>query len=956
MMHGSKWLRCDLHVHSPSSFIHGYGDRRNPATWERFLSEIEGLPHDFKIIGINDYLTIDGYLRLRKEKAGGRLSNIDCILPVIEFRLNRLVGEGATKRLNYHVIFSDAVDPATIQSQFLNAIGASYQLEAGNKDPTWSGIISEESLKELGKLVKAQSPGNASLQAKPDWEVGFNNFNVDHTQLQEILEFTPFKGRVITAIGKSEWDQYRWDGGGAAEKRSIINQTDVVFLSVDSVAQHEKSRQALVSQNVNALLLDCSDAHYFSDSNQKDRIGNCFTWIKAEASFDGLKQILYESDYRISISETNPDKKPPYQVIDRVRFVGNGEVFGNQELEFSPYLNSIIGGKSTGKSILAGLIVKSADILEYQRRCLPKLGGGATDPLAWLDQDAAAMDFEVIWRDGATTSLRSESTRKVTYFPQHYLNSSIDKQGTGNKEVNKLIRNVLAQNAIYSGAFEEYRAGLQGLDEEIAAAATAFQNALRDWREQKHHLGEKGKSADIQANIDRLQAEFSEMQRRYNLSEQEITTHAQLSSDLASLNEQKSVLSLEISVLGDIDADALSKRTTLDTLMPGIDLVVSARLYSDIREVVAPAIASFHASIVEAMAPLKTARTGALPGIDRAIADANQRLQPILDKIAGAAPLQEKSSLINGERLKLGEVLELERSIRTTEDRIQTLAAELKGFVDKRLTLAVSIINVVQEHPVSKGDGDLGIEIEPRVKSVHVRDLLRDRLKYQSNQPVRDFVQNPEPKDDDFDAYMFAVHTIVQQAIEGVIEFKGEYNLTGVLQELLGNSVYLNYNLTLSNDSFSIMSPGKRALALLRIIIELDASEHPIILDQPEDDLDNRSIYDGLATYLKRKKQLRQIIVVTHNPNVVVGGDSEYVIVANQTGQESNRDNENYRFEYVFGGMECSFLNDQVKWVLYRQGIKEHICEILDGGKDAFLRREKLYSTLKAFVDARSAA
>ncbi len=43
-----------------------------------------------------------------------------------------------------------------------------------------------------------------------------------------------------------------------------------------------------------------------------------------------------------------------------------------------------------------------------------------------------------------------------------------------------------------------------------------------------------------------------------------------------------------------------------------------------------------------------------------------------------------------------------------------------------------------------------------------------------------------------------------------MIEFKGEYNLTGVLQELLGNAIYLNYDLTLSGDSFSIMSPGKR--------------------------------------------------------------------------------------------------------------------------------------------------
>ena len=69
------------------------------------------------------------------------------------------------------------------------------------------------------------------------------------------------------------------------------------------------------------------------------------------------------------------------------------------------------------------------------------------------------------------------------------------------------------------------------------------------------------------------------------------------------------------------------------------------------------------------------------------------------------------------------------------------------------------------------------------------------------------------------------------------------------------------------------------------------------MLDQPEDDLDNRSIYDGLAKYIKAKKRQRQIIVVTHNPNVVVGADSEFVIVANQSGQETNHDNRQFRFE-----------------------------------------------------------
>src|SRR6202012_3094713 len=156
------------------------------------LSELEALPNEFQIIGINDYLTIEGYRRIVAEKKKGRLRNIDCILPVVEFRLNRLVGEGATKRLNYHVIFSDAIDPGAIETQFLSALSAKYQLEAGQKHPDWNGILSDTSLKEFGRLLKAQPPGHASLQTQSDFDVGFNNFNVDYDALQHILDYTPF--------------------------------------------------------------------------------------------------------------------------------------------------------------------------------------------------------------------------------------------------------------------------------------------------------------------------------------------------------------------------------------------------------------------------------------------------------------------------------------------------------------------------------------------------------------------------------------------------------------------------------------------------------------------------------------------------------------------------------------------------------------------------------------------
>ena len=948
MKSGSDWIKCDLHIHSPASFFHCYGDRNDPAVWEKFLKDLEALPRDFRIIGINDYLTIEGYKRVIAEKKKGRLASIECILPVIEFRLNRLVGEGKTRRLNYHVIFSDSVTPEMIQQQFLNALSATYQLEAGGKHPDWSAILTEDSLKALGQCIKAQSPTIISLQAKTDLDVGFDNFNVDYAELQKILAFTCFKDRVITAIGKTEWEDYRWDGGGAADKRTIINQTDIVFVAAESVERYEASRQSLKGDNVNTRLLDCSDAHHFSDSAEKDRIGNCYTWIKAEPTLDGLRQILFEPDDRISVGESHPDKKAPYQVIEHVRFVGGGDRFGNQEIGLSPYLTSIIGGKSTGKSLLAGLIVKSTDIQEYRRRSQQSTGD-VVDRLAWLEKELPTMNFEVVWRDGTTTTLQNaeQKTRKVTYFPQHHLNSSINDQGVGNKELNKIIRAVLAQKDLYAQAFDAYRAKVGSLNEDVAAATTSFEETLKDVRDARLRSAEKGKSADIRANVAKLEAESTGLQRQFDLTEDEIMLHTQLTSERAGLNAQKEAVSADIDVLDTVTADFLAERLSAAAVLPELLESGSDALAAAVRQAVVPLIASFQTAILDALKSIKAAHAARLEALESPIAAATERLQPILEKIAKSVPLRELAVLIETEKEKLAVVLALEAEIARLEGKITGLSAELNAFVEKRLGLAADVTAVMNEHPIEKGDDLLKVDIRPFVKGKHVQATLGERVRYQSNAGIRSIVQEPNLEDADFDTYRRAISTVVQQAIAALLEFKGAYKLGGLLQELLGNAMYLNYDLKLGGDSFTIMSPGKRALALLRIIIELDISEHPIILDQPEDDLDNRSIYDGLATYLKTKKLRRQIVVVTHNPNVVVGADSEYVIVANQSGQGSNLDNERYRFEYVYGGLERSFFDPKTQWILRKQGIREHVCQILDGGKGAFQRREQLYSTLK---------
>ena len=139
------------------------------------------------------------------------------------------------------------------------------------------------------------------------------------------------------------------------------------------------------------------------------------------------------------------------------------------------------------------------------------------------------------------------------------------------------------------------------------------------------------------------------------------------------------------------------------------------------------------------------------------------------------------------------------------------------------------------------------------------------------------------------------------------------------------------------------MSQGKQAFVILKLLLEFSKKECPILIDQPEDSLDNRAIYNELVKYLIAKKKERQIILVTHNSNVVVNADAEQIIVANQYG-EKNLNADGYKFQYVSGGLEFTKEKDKdVEFTLFAQGIREHVCEVLEGGNEAFKKREQKY-------------
>jgi predicted ATPase len=121
------------------------------------------------------------------------------------------------------------------------------------------------------------------------------------------------------------------------------------------------------------------------------------------------------------------------------------------------------------------------------------------------------------------------------------------------------------------------------------------------------------------------------------------------------------------------------------------------------------------------------------------------------------------------------------------------------------------------------------------------------------------------------------------------------------------------------------LSPGQRGSLLLIFYLLVDKGSVPIILDQPEENLDNETIVSLLVPVLCKAKQNRQILMVTHNPNLAVVCDAEQIIHC-----DFDRKN-NSKISYVTGAIENATINQKV-------------VDVLEGTMPAFNNRKEKYS------------
>lgn len=163
-----------------------------------------------------------------------------------------------------------------------------------------------------------------------------------------------------------------------------------------------------------------------------------------------------------------------------------------------------------------------------------------------------------------------------------------------------------------------------------------------------------------------------------------------------------------------------------------------------------------------------------------------------------------------------------------------------------------------------------------------------------------------------------------------------EYDLVDLADWLFSvDHIELEYGLRYDGVELQKLSPGTKGIVLLILYLAVDTrDQRPLIVDQPDENLDNESIYKILRSYFRIAKTRRQIILITHNPNLVVNTDADQVIVASATRQPSGLPS----ISYFSGSLESIKLDPDTG-----QTIRERVCQLLEGGREAFDMRERKY-------------
>lgn len=905
MNRGSEWRKWDLHIHTPNTAKNDqYGN--SDEIWDKYISALEN--SDIAVFGITDYFSLDNYYRVKNFQKKGRLKN-KVIFPNVEMRIIPVTKSGTA--INIHAIFDPTLTKQDLDREFFRKL----VMKSGND--TYS--CTRQDLLDFGR--KLANDVNCSEEASI--KKAIREFVVSFKDLHEILDKSFFDNRVIIALsGKSQdglsgllnqdcnTHTLRQEIGRMADVILSSNVKDIAYFLGEGVDSKETVIKTYRS------LKPCiigSDAHSMEKVGvfPNDRI----TWVKADPSFEGLKQILFEPKERVQISETMPDMKYDYNIIDHV--ILNTAGVWNQLIPLNANLNTIIGGRSTGKStLLSSIASKFKDLSNIENAGYVKKLGENT---------------HVIWRDE-----QEANNKEIEYFSQNEIANIIDKGDS-----DKLFCDILIGKAQMREEYEKFKSDEATLFSSIQAKVSAFFEKRRQYLEKVSYIKQLGDREGINREILKLGAERNNIQNKLTNKKELLDKYQAIEKEIAQLRLQETKFSQDLEILNKLSKYAflnINQTVAYDSLSQELSIKITEELKSTllssnarIQDFIKSLAASIELSHNEIVNKIANKQNDNFYKEGKLIFDDNKNLQHIVNQIE---VLSKQMLLIDKENQICDNIKKEYKHI------VNEMLNDHLAYLDLMNSIA-SILRIQHDRIALSASFELKPALESNLnESISLRssamiELIRQILT-QFKSKSKEEIKN-------------CLIDLIRKSLMNEITLKNGYNTQSFISNILSNNWFeLKYNVDYESDSLLDMSPGKRSFVVLKLLLDFSEKKCPILIDQPEDNLDNRAIYSDLVKYIREKKKERQIIIVTHNPNIVVGADSEEVIVANQNGKNAPND-KGIKFQYIFGSLEQSAprKDDSKIPILYRCGIREHVCDILEGGENAFRDRENKYGFFK---------
>jgi len=943
---GSEWRKWDLHIHTPSSIIQQYGGE---AKWEEFISALEHLPSDVKVIGINDYYFIDGYEKVMQYRKQGRLANIEKIFPILEFRIDTFGSgsENTLQKINLHIVFN--INEADLDNEIKKIRNEFIEQIAITK-------LEKHETKRLSieNLIKE---GNNNLQD------GFSNFIPSTDKVFELIHSTTWNKKTFLLLGYKEWSNLEKNNQLKPLKEDLYNKVNAFFTS--NYETYQKSMSWLSEFGDKPLLHSC-DIHGFDilDTYQQDENGNviepknynCNTWIKADPTFEGLKQIIYEPNNRVHIRDENPDKYRD-NCINSISV--DKEWFPQKELPLNKGLITIIGARGSGKTALLDFIALSAKVYcknkanflfkakDKVKPLITAINFNGKDITQNFNPDEEFSEPLVQYlsqqfvenlcsEDGSTKLLQAEIERFIFENVD-----DIERMGTHNftelkdylcKPMEDTIKD--CKNKIYNLNIKISQIHrMQTID--LPAKEKEKNNLKNDLNNLQAKLPkldkviQSGSLQDYEAkNIERikleneLKIEYAQIKRiEQILSEIDVANKTLFQNNQIFRNELLN-LGFEENLLLGLNINYNSVMTNISTLLNSKRSVYNVKVGSEIS----PGEGSYKfllqkISEIQKKVNEYTENEKCYLSISNKIEQTKTMLIDIENQIINIKNLNIAD--LQKERLSLYKQIFIE--IKKKKELLESLYLPLmkqleKNNQEKQLGFFVKV-NVDIQSWVLKGEGLIDLR---RAKDFRDNESIFNRAKEKL-----------------YDAWINCDSDCIEDIIESFVNKEGKLLRNYLLKpELIvsladwlfsTDHISISYEMTFNEVPLKLLSPGTKGILLMLLYLGVDKKDtRPLLIDQPEDNLDPESVCSVLVPYFIEAKKRRQIIMVTHNPNLVVATDSDQVIVATCHPKGVN---ELPVFNYLGGGLE-------------NPEIVNRICSVLEGGETAFRKREERYASI----------